>query len=149
MRRGIGGTMKSCWRACSGLGSSKPTHRWLCKGIITSFIFPADPKFTFDAFYRRVKPKGTSGLSWQDQPGHTFRIGNIGRLFESDIRAVLAAIAEVVQEMDLKLYVSPVIAHRPSPIGYRLSIRPGAGADARTTKRGARKNPLRGLGSPL
>jgi 2-aminoethylphosphonate-pyruvate transaminase len=32
-----------------------------------------------------------------------FRIGNIGRIFEADVKALLAAIAETITEMGVKL----------------------------------------------
>jgi len=71
--------------------------------IITSFIFPADPKFTFDAFYRRVSAKGHILYPGKISQADTFRIGNIGRLFEPDMRAVVHAIAETIEELGIQL----------------------------------------------
>lgn len=71
--------------------------------IITSFIFPADPKFTFDAFYRRVSAKGHILYPGKISQADTFRIGNIGRLFEPDMRAVIHAIGETIEELGIQL----------------------------------------------
>jgi 2-aminoethylphosphonate-pyruvate transaminase len=70
--------------------------------IITSFIFPADPKFTFEAFYRLVANKGYILYPGKISQADTFRIGSIGRLFEADMRAVVYAIGEAIEEMDVK-----------------------------------------------
>lgn len=71
--------------------------------IITSFLFPADARFTFDAFYRRLSDKGHIIYPGKISQADTFRIGSIGRIFESDVRALLAAIAEAVAEMGVTL----------------------------------------------
>jgi len=71
--------------------------------IITSFIFPADPKFTFAEFYRRMAEKGFILYPGKISQADTFRIGNIGRLFEQDLRAVVYAIGDAVEEMGLTL----------------------------------------------
>lgn len=71
--------------------------------IITSFIFPADPKFTFEAFYRLVANKGYILYPGKISQADTFRIGSIGRLFEADMRAVVYAIGEAIEEMGVKL----------------------------------------------
>ncbi len=70
--------------------------------IITSFLFPADPRFTFDEFYRRVAEKGYILYPGKISQADTFRIGNIGRLFEPDLRAVVYAIGEAMEEMGLR-----------------------------------------------
>lgn len=71
--------------------------------IITSFIFPADPKFTFETFYRLVANKGYILYPGKISQADTFRIGSIGRLFEADMRAVVYAIGEAIEEMGVKL----------------------------------------------
>jgi 2-aminoethylphosphonate-pyruvate transaminase len=60
--------------------------------IITAFPFPADPKFSFDEFYR-----GLSGRGFIIYPGkltqvNTFRIGTIGRIFPADMQQLVYAI---------------------------------------------------------
>ena len=71
--------------------------------IITSFYFPNDPKFTFDSFYRRLSDKGFIVYPGKISQADTFRIGSIGRLFESDMRSLLLAIGETVKEMGIQL----------------------------------------------
>ncbi|MBN8248941.1 MAG: 2-aminoethylphosphonate--pyruvate transaminase [Verrucomicrobia bacterium] len=70
--------------------------------IITSFLFPADPRFTFAEFYRRVAERGFILYPGKISQADTFRIGNIGRLFEADMRAVVTAIAEALDEMGIR-----------------------------------------------
>ena len=71
--------------------------------IITSFLYPADPRFDFPEFYRRVADKGFILYPGKISQAATFRIGNIGRLFESDMRCVVSAIGETIEEMGVKL----------------------------------------------
>ena len=72
--------------------------------IISSFHYPADPKFSFDEFYRRLSDKGFIIYPGKLTRVNTFRIGNIGRIFESDIRSLLAAIRETVEEMRVQMH---------------------------------------------
>jgi 2-aminoethylphosphonate-pyruvate transaminase len=69
--------------------------------IITSFHYPADPKFAFDDFYRKLSDKGFIIYPGKLTQVNTFRIGTIGRIFESDIRALLGAIRETMAEIGI------------------------------------------------
>ncbi|MHC4913437.1 MAG: 2-aminoethylphosphonate--pyruvate transaminase, partial [Planctomycetota bacterium] len=71
--------------------------------IITSFLYPKDPNFSFEQFYTRLNEKGYVIYPGKVSDADCFRIGNIGQIFESDIRALLTAIQQVVAEMDIKL----------------------------------------------
>jgi len=71
--------------------------------IITSFYYPADEKFTFLDFYRKLSAKGFIIYPGKLSQVDLFRIGNIGRLFEGDITALLGAIAESIKEMGIKM----------------------------------------------
>ena len=71
--------------------------------IITSFLFPDDPNFSFDAFYEALNTRDYVIYPGKVSDADCFRIGNIGRIFEADVRALLAAIREVIAEMDVKL----------------------------------------------
>ena len=62
--------------------------------IITSFLYPSEG-FDFDAFYRQLNERGFVIYPGKVSDADCFRIGNIGRLFESDIRALLAAVADI------------------------------------------------------
>jgi 2-aminoethylphosphonate-pyruvate transaminase len=74
--------------------------------IITSFYYPNDPKFNFQDFYRRLSDKGFIIYPGKISQADTFRIGSVGRVFEADMRALLAAIAETLEEMGVQ------VAHR-------------------------------------
>ena len=74
--------------------------------IITSFYFPTDPKFTFNEFYRRLSDKGFIIYPGKISQADTFRIGSIGRLFEADMRALLAAVGETLSEVDIQSHAS-------------------------------------------
>lgn len=71
--------------------------------IITSFLYPEDDNFRFEQFYERLNEKGYVVYPGKVSDASCFRIGNIGRIFEPDIRALLTAIAETIAEMDVKL----------------------------------------------
>lgn len=71
--------------------------------IITSFYFPNDPKFTFDRFYRCLCNKGFIIYPGKISQADLFRIGSIGRIFESDMRALLAAVRETIDELGLRM----------------------------------------------
>lgn len=69
--------------------------------IITSFIFPADPEFDFNTFYRKLSDKGFIIYPGKISQADTFRIGSIGRIFETDIQGLLAAIQQTVNELGI------------------------------------------------
>jgi len=70
--------------------------------IITSFLYPED-NFCFEEFYERLNEKGYVIYPGKVSDANCFRIGNIGRIFEPDVRALLAAIRQTIAEMDVKL----------------------------------------------
>ena len=71
--------------------------------IITSFLYPDDPKFSFEKFYEGLNQKDDVIYPGKVSDADCFRIGNIGRIFESDIRALLAAIRETLNEMGVRV----------------------------------------------
>ena len=70
--------------------------------IITGFHYPADQKFYFEEFYTRLSDKGFIIYPGKLTQVNTFRIGTIGRIFESDIRSLLSAVGETINEMGVK-----------------------------------------------
>ena len=58
-----------------------------------------DPRFEFEDFYRRLAARGMVIYPGKVSDAACFRIGTIGRLFEADVEALLAAIREVLAEM--------------------------------------------------
>jgi 2-aminoethylphosphonate-pyruvate transaminase len=69
--------------------------------IITSFPFPKNPLFNFEAFYRKLSDKGFIIYPGKISQVDLFRIGSIGRLFEPDFHSLLAAVAQTLEEMGL------------------------------------------------
>lgn len=71
--------------------------------IITSFRYPPHPNFDFDEFYKRLNDRGYVIYPGKVSQADCFRIGTIGRIFESDVNDLLAALREVVAEMGIEL----------------------------------------------
>lgn len=71
--------------------------------IITSFLFPDDPSFEFKTFYQRLSDKGMVIYPGKLIEVDCFRIGNIGRIFESDIESLLTAIEATLLEMNVTI----------------------------------------------
>ena len=71
--------------------------------IITSFLYPQDDKFRFEAFYERLNEKSYVIYPGKVSDANCFRIGNIGRIFEPDVLALLAAVRQTITEMGVKL----------------------------------------------
>lgn len=69
--------------------------------IITSFMFPESDNFNFEEFYTRLSNKGYIIYPGKISDFNCFRIGTIGRIFETDINDLLAAIKSVCSEMDI------------------------------------------------
>jgi 2-aminoethylphosphonate-pyruvate transaminase len=74
--------------------------------IITTFRYPNHPHFQFENFYTRLNDKGFVIYPGKVSNIDCFRIGNIGRLFECDMLALLAAIQATLGEMDIELPLS-------------------------------------------
>lgn len=71
--------------------------------IITSFLFPEHPNFAFEEFYNRLNNKDQVIYPGKVSNADCFRIGNIGRIFEPDVRILLACIRETLEEMNIQL----------------------------------------------
>lgn len=67
--------------------------------IITSFLYPDHPRWSFEEFYKRLNERDLVIYPGKVSNADCFRIGNIGRIFESDIKNLLAAVREVLNEM--------------------------------------------------
>lgn len=65
--------------------------------IITTFLYPEDPAFDFNAFYDRLSRRGYDIYSGKVAEGACFRIGNIGRIFQEDVEDLLAAIRDTLR----------------------------------------------------
>ena len=77
-------------------------HHYLKKEIqghiITSFLYPQDPKFNFERFYNKLNDRGFVIYPGKLSKTDAFRIGNIGHIFPEDIKALLNAVKEVLAE---------------------------------------------------
>ncbi len=71
--------------------------------IITSFRYPDDPNFNFNEFYEKLNERDYVIYPGKVSNADCFRIGNIGRIFQGDMRALLCAIKDVLCEMDVVL----------------------------------------------
>jgi 2-aminoethylphosphonate-pyruvate transaminase len=71
--------------------------------IITSFRYPTDPNFRFNDFYEHLNRKGFVIYPGKVSNAECFRIGNIGRIFESDMLSLLAAIEHTLREMNVRV----------------------------------------------
>jgi 2-aminoethylphosphonate-pyruvate transaminase len=67
--------------------------------IIVTFRMPADPRFQFQTFYDKLKDRGYVIYPGTLTATPSFRIGCIGRLDESHMKGVIAAIREAMAEM--------------------------------------------------
>jgi 2-aminoethylphosphonate-pyruvate transaminase len=71
--------------------------------IITSFLYPDHPDFSFELFYSKLNEKGFVIYPGKLSKVDCFRIGNIGQLFETDMRMLVDAIEEVLYELRIGL----------------------------------------------
>ncbi|MCA9188211.1 MAG: 2-aminoethylphosphonate--pyruvate transaminase [Pirellulaceae bacterium] len=88
------------------LGFEEYLPRDLQGYIITSFRYPEHPQFDFEQFYSLLNERGFVIYPGKVSNADCFRIGNIGRLFPSDVRALLGAIADSIAEMGVTLPVT-------------------------------------------
>ena len=73
--------------------------------IITSFLYPDHPNFSFEEFYTRLGARDIAIYPGKVSDADCFRIGHIGRIFEADVRGLLSAVAEVMGEMGVELKI--------------------------------------------
>ena len=69
--------------------------------IITSFLYPAHPRFHFEEFYQRLSVKGYSIYPGKVSNANCFRIGSIGRIIPADVHGLLAATRTTLHEMEI------------------------------------------------
>jgi 2-aminoethylphosphonate-pyruvate transaminase len=76
--------------------------------IITSFLYPPGPEFDFERFYALLSERGFVIYPGKLSQAAAFRIGTIGHLGLAEVRALVAAIGDVLTAMGI-----------PVPIGAR------------------------------
>jgi 2-aminoethylphosphonate-pyruvate transaminase len=67
--------------------------------IILTWLNPADPRFDFQVFYESLSRRGFLIYPGKLTLAETFRIGCIGRLGETEMRATLDAVRSTIEEM--------------------------------------------------
>lgn len=65
--------------------------------IITSFLYPGKDNFNFNEFYNKLNERGFVIYPGKLTKADAFRIGNIGQIFPEDVKALVAAVKEVLQ----------------------------------------------------
>lgn len=71
--------------------------------IISSFIYPEDKNFDFQQFYMLLNERDLVIYPGKLSQVDCFRIGNIGHMGKKEIEKLLAAIEEVLKEMNVSL----------------------------------------------
>ncbi|HVY00836.1 MAG TPA: 2-aminoethylphosphonate--pyruvate transaminase [Pseudorhodoplanes sp.] len=69
--------------------------------IIVTFRMPADPNFRFQTFYDKLKDRGYVIYPGKLTVADSFRIGCIGRLNADHMRGALAAVADILRDMNV------------------------------------------------
>lgn len=69
--------------------------------IIVTFHAPKDPRYQFKKFYERVKAKGFILYPGKLTQVETFRVGCIGHVNQAEMHAAVAAVAEVLREIEV------------------------------------------------
>ena len=75
--------------------------------IISSFLYPQHDGFDFNTFYQLLNERGFVIYPGKVSNANCFRIGNIGRIFESDVLSLLSAISSVLAEMNVDVRSIP------------------------------------------
>jgi 2-aminoethylphosphonate-pyruvate transaminase len=86
-----------------GLGFQEYVPAELQGWIITAFLYPDDPKFSFEDFYMRLSQRDYLIYPGKVTQADCFRIGHIGRLFPADMLALLAAVRTALDAMGVAL----------------------------------------------
>ena len=71
--------------------------------IITSFLYPKDGNFNFERFYKKLSDRGFVIYPGKLSKADAFRIGNIGQIFPDDVRSLIQAIQEVLEEDKIRV----------------------------------------------
>ena len=67
--------------------------------IITTFYYPKDKHFEFKEMYNYIKNRGYAIYPGKLTTAQTFRIGNIGEIYEADILNLCSIIKDFLAEV--------------------------------------------------
>lgn len=84
------------------LGFSRPLADADQAPIIYTFLSPADPAFVFDDFYERMRARGYVIYPGKLTQAETFRVGCIGALHPTQMRAAVGAIGATLEQMGVR-----------------------------------------------
>jgi 2-aminoethylphosphonate-pyruvate transaminase len=76
--------------------------------ILTTFLYPDDPRFDFPRFYNELAARGMVIYPGKLTKAEAFRLGTIGRVFESDVANLVEAVESVLKGMGVGLPVRQV-----------------------------------------
>lgn len=65
--------------------------------IITTFLYPKDRSFSFSEMYEYIKERGYAIYPGKVTEADTFRIGNIGEIYQEDIETVCGILKEFME----------------------------------------------------
>jgi 2-aminoethylphosphonate-pyruvate transaminase len=91
--------------AMQAMGFKPYLNEGLRGHIVTSFYYLDHPNFNFKEFYERLSEKGHIIYPGKLTHADCFRIGHIGRLRAGDVASLMAAIAETLSEMNIRIPV--------------------------------------------
>jgi 2-aminoethylphosphonate-pyruvate transaminase len=86
----------------AALGFRSFLRREMQAPVIATFHAPADPNYNFTDFYAGVRDKGFILYPGKLTAVETFRVGCIGAIGETEIRAAVDAIARTLKEMGIR-----------------------------------------------
>lgn len=78
----------------------EPSHQ---SCIITTFMYPSHPRFSFEALYNLLNDRGFVIYPGKLTHSDCFRIGTVGQVFPQDVENLLVAIAETLDEMGVDM----------------------------------------------
>ena len=78
-----------------------PEH--LESGILTTLVYPVDPRFDFDTLHDRLHARGYTIYPGKLGRQGTFRLANMGAIDSTDIQDFLSSLVEVLDEMGVAL----------------------------------------------
>lgn len=78
----------------------EPSHQ---SCIITTFMYPSHPRFSFESFYNLLNDKGFVIYPGKLTHSDCFRIGTVGQVFPQDVENLLVAIAQTLEEMGVDM----------------------------------------------
>jgi len=90
--------------------------------IIVTFHAPADPRYEFKAFYEATKARGFVLYPGKLTQVETFRVGCIGAIGPAELRAAVAAVADVLAEAGIASGAPALpLATSPAAKGARIA----------------------------